>query len=176
MAKKKRKLKQKLKNKYPFFLIPLFYLFLFLNGCIDRSIIYHVPNHGKIFLVRENLYGNDNPPFNHPYNISQKTISSMMSSMECNGKKVFSDKEVEEFAPQIKKAFMEADSRSLISFYISESAVRDISGGEIYIKGDKCYWFFYPSAEIYMRSPVTDKRLDCLSKKKYEISITSPDT
>ena len=100
----------------------------------------------------------------------------MMSSMECNGKKVFSDKEVEEFAPQINKAFLKADSNSLISFYISENAVRDISCGEIWIKGDKCYWFFYPSSEIYLRSPVTDERIDCLNNKKYEISITLPGT
>lgn len=169
-------MKQRLKNKYQGFSIPLLCLFLFLSGCIDRSIIYHVPNQGKIFLIRENLYGNDNPPFNHPYKISEKTISSMMSSMECNGKKVFSDKEVKEFAPQIEKGFLKADSQSLISFYISENAVKDISGGEIYIKGDKCYWFFYPSTEIYLRSPVTDERLDCLNNKKYEISITLPDT
>ncbi|OGL48669.1 MAG: hypothetical protein A3C43_09080 [Candidatus Schekmanbacteria bacterium RIFCSPHIGHO2_02_FULL_38_11] len=165
-----------LKNKCQFFSIPIFCLSLFLTGCIDRSIIYHVQNHGKIFLTGENFYGNETPPFNHPYKISDKTIASMMSSMECNGKKVFSDKEVEEFAPQINKAFLKADSNSLISFYISENAVRDISGGEIWIKGDKCYWFFYPSSEIYLRSPVTDERIDCLNNKKYEISITLPGT
>jgi len=167
-------MKKNLKNKHPFLLIAIFFLSPFSFGCINRSIIYYVPNHGKIFLTRTSLYNNAEPPFNHPYQLSEKAISSMMSSLECNGNKVFSDKEIDEFASQICKAFLYADSKSFISFYISERAVSNISGGEIYIKENKCYWFFYPASEIYLRSPVPDERLECLSNKKFEIDIPLP--
>ncbi|OGL42661.1 MAG: hypothetical protein A2042_04860 [Candidatus Schekmanbacteria bacterium GWA2_38_11] len=164
-----------LKNKQPIFWIAIFALLLTSLGCGGVKIIYEVPNHGGIFLSEKSLY-NAKPQFDHPHKFSEKEISSIMSSLSCKEKKVFSDDEIKEFAGKIQEAFLETDPKSFISFYISENAVRNISGGEIYIKGDKCYWYFYPPSDIYLRSPAVDERLKCLSNKLFEISLPLPGT
>ena len=165
-----------MKSKLHVLWIAIFALLLASSGCGGKmKVIYQVQNHGIIFLSSKSLY-NAKPQFDHPHKFSENEISSMMSSLSCKEKKVFSDNEIKEFAGKIRKAFLKADSKSFVSFYISQNAVKDISAGEIYIRGDKCYWYFYPPSDIYLRSPAINDTLKCLSNKLFEISLPLPGT
>jgi hypothetical protein len=154
------------KNKVLIFLV----LAILFTACKPRHIIYYIPNHGEILL--SNLYLYDaKPPFNHPYKFTRDEISSMMRSLTCNGQRIFSEGEVREFSKPIAKAFAKAIKETFVSFYISERGVRSISGGEIYVKGERCIWFFYAPTEVFSRSPIIAKPAECLANKKYLLDL-----
>lgn len=147
------------------------FLLLVFIACSPKIMVYHDEDSGEVFISGASIY-DAVPPFEHPAKISEETAAKMMSSIKCEGFEAFSENEIKEYAEKIAKAFRKCRTDSFISFYVSEKQVRNISGGEIYIKQGKIVWYFYPASEVFLRSPVVSDRMQCLSGKRYAFTLS----
>ena len=152
----------------------IFILLVFI-ACAPKIMVYHDEDSGEVFISKASIY-EAVPPFEHPVKISEETVAKMMRSIKCEGFEAFSEEEIKEYAEKIAKAFRKCRTDSFVSFYISEKQVRNISGGEVYIKQGKVLWYFYPASEVYQRSPVVSDRMQCLGGKRYSFTLSGEES